>query len=566
MEDKNLADEIDENGNSEIENGDDGNERNVALEENSDENNSDDEEKNQSPENLDEEEPPEGSMTEEDVNSYGGYDVIAALSASEAKKEENQVDVQDSTNPENQNGENPESESSEFDTGTDEGDRQSQMIDEAKADDKGDFKNFFTDNKGVFFQRNKVLLVVAGVFVLAIIFFALVFPSFKGKKKKNPAMSKAGYANVPDYIAEDEDDFPFESGNSASPDGSVGNQNGNSAINEEEFEKQFPPPATPEEPKKAPVSTGGGGGAAEVPLTNRNEQQKSLQRLSLDDSLSSKIGLSSGKSNGNQYQYGASGYQAYGGGSGSFTPSSLSSNMQNYIAQMSGNGNSYATQNNQSAKQQFLKNGAGQTSQQWNSQYSLWKGTVISAVLDTGINTDLPGNLMAHVTKNVYSSLDSKYLLIPQGSRLYGEYNSEVTYGQKRVQVVWTTLIRPDGLEINLGSMEGIDAYGFAGYRGWKSDHPFEYMKAMGLIAMFSVLDTKMMNQIDTQDNMYAQNAMSDVYSEAKKLNNKIIDRALDIQPTITIQPGTEVSLITNVTIDLPPLEDAPVTQKYVRQ
>ena len=203
---------------------------------------------------------------------------------------------------------------------------------------------------------------------------------------------------------------------------------------------------------------------------------------------------------------------------------------------------------------------------QWNSILSLWKGTIISAVLDTSINTDLPGQVMAHVNKNVYSSQDGKYLLIPQGSRLYGEYNSNISYGQSQVQVVWNTLIRTDGLEINLGSMNGIDAYGVSGYKGFKTEHPFEYVKAMGLIAMFSIIDTGVNRSIDTANNTYAQNVMADVYSSGKKLGDKIVDRAMDIQPTIKIKSGTEVALITNLTIDIPPMENIPVTEKYVRE
>lgn len=172
---------------------------------------------------------------------------------------------------------------------------------------------------------------------------------------------------------------------------------------------------------------------------------------------------------------------------------------------------------------------------------------------------------MAHVTKNVYSSQNGEYLLIPQGSCLYGEYNSDVSYGQSQVQVVWNTLIRTDGLEINLGSMNGIDKYGVSGYKGFKTEHPFEYAKAMGLIAMFSILDTSVTKSINSTANTYSQNVMSDVYAQGKQLGNKIIDKALDIQPTIKIKSGTQVNLITNLTIDLPPMENIPVTEKYIR-
>ena len=91
-------------------------------------------------------------------------------------------------------------------------------------------------------------------------------------------------------------------------------------------------------------------------------------------------------------------------------------------------------------------------------------------------------------------------------------------------------------------------------------------LKAMGLIAMFSIIDTKAANTINTQGNTYAQNAMSDAYSAGKKLNEKIVDRAMDIQPTIRIKSGTEVKLITNLTIDLPPIEPVKPEEKYARK
>ena len=203
---------------------------------------------------------------------------------------------------------------------------------------------------------------------------------------------------------------------------------------------------------------------------------------------------------------------------------------------------------------------------QWNSEFSLWKGTVISAVLDTGINTNLPGVVKATVTTNVYSSNNGKYLLIPQGSQLFAEYNSSISYGQNRVQVAWNTLIRPDGLEIDLGNLNGVDAYGASGYKGFRTEHPFEYAKAIGLIAVFSILDTKANNMIGNSSNQYAQNALSDAYKTTKTLTDKIVDRALDVQPTIKIPAGKEIKLITNVTMDIPPLDPYPVEQRYIRE
>ena len=242
--------------------------------------------------------------------------------------------------------------------------------------------------------------------------------------------------------------------------------------------------------------------------------------------------------------------------------------MQNYFSSLiPGVNNNYTTQNNQSAKQQFANNNAsGGGNYRWNSLYSLWKGTVIPAVLETGINTDLPGVVTAKVTQNVYSSQDGQYLLIPQGSKLFATYNSSISYGQNRIQVAWDTLIRPDGLEINLGSVMGVDKKGFCGYSGWVSEHPFEYAKALGLIAIFSLIDTKINNTLANSNNNYVQNMIAETYNETRKLNNKILERALDIQPTLYKLNGSKVNLITNITMDIPPIEPFSAEQKYVRE
>ena len=435
-------------------------------------------------------------------------------------------------------------------------DQQSEAIKKSEESSKADLKSLLKTNDGLFFERNKVLLILVAVFIVFIIFFAVFYPGLKSKKKKtNTETEKRGNVYIPSVLAEPENIADSEDENSGRT--ITETQKEEAAPTVEMLEEKYPPIV---EEHKAPIKTNGSAQPIEVPLTNRNEQQKQIQRLSLDDFSAKDIY----GTNRNMSSYrGGSGTASYQNGSSSaYVPASLSAN----IAQLTGQVYKYEQQNNQSNKQQFAEKNAGQTNFQWNSDYSLWKGTVINGVLDTGVNTDLPGQLMAHVTKNVYSSKDGTYLLIPQGSRLYGEYNSMVSYGQVRVQVVWNTLIRPDGLEVSLGSMSGIDKYGVSGYKGFKTEHPFEWVKAMGLIAMFSIFDTKMSNTINSQSNQYAQNALSDAYTESKQMSNKILERAMDIQPTITIKAGTEINLITNLTIDLPPLEDQPVTQKYIRK
>ena len=229
-----------------------------------------------------------------------------------------------------------------------------------------------------------------------------------------------------------------------------------------------------------------------------------------------------------------------------------------------GNGNQAAAY--QQNKEQFYSNGSGTGgSGQFMSYNSLWDGTIISGALVTAINTDNPGVVIARVTENVYSSYDHSFLLIPEGSTLYATYNSSVSYGQDKVQVAWNLLIRPDGYRMVLGNMNGVNAQGESGYKGRVNNHPWQTLKALGVIAVYSMIQTEVSNDIKNQDNEYLQNAMTDVYTQAAKIGNKIIDRALDIKPTITIKAGTEIKLITNTPLELPPVQINQVMRKYVR-
>jgi type IV secretion system protein VirB10 len=113
--------------------------------------------------------------------------------------------------------------------------------------------------------------------------------------------------------------------------------------------------------------------------------------------------------------------------------------------------------------------------------------------------------------------------------------------------------------------MNGVNALGESGYRGKVSNHPWETLKALGMIAVYSMIETEVTADINSQDNEFLQNAMTDVWTEASKMGNKILDRALDIQPTIKIKSGTEIKIITNTSLELPPCKVDQATKKYVR-
>lgn len=241
---------------------------------------------------------------------------------------------------------------------------------------------------------------------------------------------------------------------------------------------------------------------------------------------------------------------------------------QAYGNATSGN-NAYNVQNDQAGKNSFFNNGR-QGSDVGQGQFlnlnTLWQGTIFEAVLTSEMNTDLPGEITARITKNIYNSQDGRYLLIPQNSVVYGTYNSSISYSQSRVQVAWHTLIRPDGYQIQLGNMNGTDAKGASGLKGFVNDHPLAYLKAIGLMSVFSIINSEFTSQMGQTQNEYVQQLMANSQNVTMELGDKLIDRAMNVQPTIKIKSGTKINIVVNQNLSLPPCEDIEVTQPYHRQ
>jgi len=121
------------------------------------------------------------------------------------------------------------------------------------------------------------------------------------------------------------------------------------------------------------------------------------------------------------------------------------------------------------------------------SPYQVMAGTVISASLITGLNSDLPGQVIAQVTENVYDTPTGQYLLIPQGSRLMGRYDSVIAYGQSRALVVWSRIIMPDGTSITIDNLPAVDLSGYAGLEDKVDYHSWQLFKAAILSSVLSV-------------------------------------------------------------------------------
>jgi type IV secretory pathway VirB10-like protein len=180
------------------------------------------------------------------------------------------------------------------------------------------------------------------------------------------------------------------------------------------------------------------------------------------------------------------------------------------------------------------------------SPYVVQAGTVIPAALITGIRSDLPGQITAQVTEAVYDSPTGKYLLIPQGAKLIGQYDSSVAFGQSRVLLVWTRIVMPDGTWIVLDRQPGADTQGYAGLEDEVDYHWWDIAKAAVLSTLLSVGAEAGTSQ---DENNLVQAIRSGASNSISQTGQQIVQRQLNIQPTLTIRPGFPVRVL--VTRDL---------------
>ncbi|AWB25789.1 MULTISPECIES: TrbI/VirB10 family protein [Alphaproteobacteria] len=175
----------------------------------------------------------------------------------------------------------------------------------------------------------------------------------------------------------------------------------------------------------------------------------------------------------------------------------------------------------------------------------LQAGAVISAALITGIRSDLPGQITAQVTENIYDSPTGRILLVPQGTRVVGQYDNSVQFGQSRVLLVWNRLIFPNGRSIVLERQPGADSQGFAGLQDGVDYHWWDLAKAAGLSTLLNVGAEL---AVDDQDRLLRaiRNGGQDTINDA---GQQIVRRQLNVAPTLTIRPGFPVRVI--VTRDL---------------
>ena len=183
------------------------------------------------------------------------------------------------------------------------------------------------------------------------------------------------------------------------------------------------------------------------------------------------------------------------------------------------------------------------------SPWTLSAGSVIPASLITGLNSDLPGTVLAQVSANVRDSATGRTILIPQGARLIGSYDSVIAYGQRRALLVWTRIVFPDGSSVRLDNMPATDAAGSAGLQDKVDSHSWQLLKGIVLSTLLGV---------GTELSLSGEGELVRAIRQSSQQNaanagDRITARNLDVQPTITVRPGWPVRVLVNQDLVLQP-------------
>lgn len=179
-------------------------------------------------------------------------------------------------------------------------------------------------------------------------------------------------------------------------------------------------------------------------------------------------------------------------------------------------------------------------------KYEIKTGSVIPAAMVTAINSDLPGNMIAQVTQNIYDSATGNYLLIPQGTKLFGVYDSRVIMGQQRVLVAWNRIIFPDGSAMTIPSIPGADMAGNSGFNQKVDNH---YFRIFGSSILMALITAGTAYAVDENNNSDNENSLSSQLNSALaqqlgQASTSLLQKHLNIAPTLEIEPGYQFNIV----------------------
>lgn len=192
------------------------------------------------------------------------------------------------------------------------------------------------------------------------------------------------------------------------------------------------------------------------------------------------------------------------------------------------------------------------------SPYQIMAGTIIAAALVTGLNSDLPGEVIAQVTENIFDSVTGETLLVPSGSRLIGRYDHVVAFGQSRALIVWRRIIMPDGSSIEIDNLPATDAAGYAGLEDEVDFHIWRLIKGIALATLLGV-GTELTFGSSEGDPGSGSGAglvralRESTQESTNQAGQRLVEKNLDIQPTITVRPGWPLRVIVEKDLVLRP-------------
>jgi type IV secretion system protein TrbI len=175
------------------------------------------------------------------------------------------------------------------------------------------------------------------------------------------------------------------------------------------------------------------------------------------------------------------------------------------------------------------------------SPFTLMAGSIIPASLVTGLNSDLPGFVIGQVTENVYDTVTGRHLLVPQGTKIIGKYDSVVAFGQKRALVIWQRLIRPDGSSLVIDNLPATDEGGYAGLEDKVDYHTWQLLKGIALATLLGV-GTEV--SIGNSENDIISAIRQSAQENTNQAGQQFAQRQLDVQPTLTVRPGWPLRII----------------------
>jgi type IV secretory pathway VirB10-like protein len=243
-------------------------------------------------------------------------------------------------------------------------------------------------------------------------------------------------------------------------------------------------------------------------------------------------------------------------------PSNLSHGLGGTLGNMGslGKGENFQQQNMQTEKTAFLKNSQKANDNFYldskvtkpKSPFEVKAGTIIPATLLTGINSDLPGQVTAQVSQNVYDTVTGNYLLIPQGTKVIGAYDNQVAYGQERVLMAWSRLIFPNGDSFDLEGQPGADLAGMAGLHDLVNNH---YVRIFGSALMFSLFGALgQLSQPQQANNVLSSQAIiyGAVGQQMSQTGAQLVEKNINLQPTNQIRPGANFNILLTRDMVLP--------------